>query len=208
MADISWITDRIALGGAPAAADVPAIRAAGITDVLDLRGEPNQGESWPTPGPYVGTGIQYHSVPMLDRGQPQPAEPYTRGIAVIQQALDRSPASKVLVHCLGGQNRSPSMVYAYLRSTGMSETDAWNAVTHGRSIARTQYRDSAEAAVTGHAQPGATYARASYQAPPAAVRSSTVPRARARATTSASSGAAGVILVVLVVGFLTLRGGR
>ena len=145
MSDWDWITPQVALGSAPSRSDVPVMQRAGITDVLDLRGEPRQGETGPQPGVYAGTGIQYHYVGMLDRGGTEPVAAYVAGVQAIENAV--AQGGKILVHCSAGMYRSPSMVYAYLRATGMSPSDAWNAITQARPVAQTQYLNSAEAAV-------------------------------------------------------------
>jgi len=122
------------------------MRQQGITDVLDLRGEPLQGETGPHPEPYVGTGIRYHYVPMLDRGGDQPAEVYQHGVGIMQTVL-ADPRRKILVHCAAGVSRSPSMVYAYLRTAGLSPPDAWALIEAHRSVADRQYVASAERAM-------------------------------------------------------------
>lgn len=146
MADWNWITDRIAIGSEPSRADIPTMLRQGITDVLDLRGEPHQGETGPHPEMYDGTGIRYHYVGMLDRGGAQPAEKYVDGVQTIYDALAQ-PGAKVLVHCAAGVSRSPSMVYAYLRSAGMSDADAWDLIRTHRTVASRQYFDSANRAL-------------------------------------------------------------
>lgn len=142
----NWITDRIAIGSGPSPSDVPAMQRDGITDVLDLRGEPRQGETGPQPEMYNGSGIRYHYVGMLDRGGAQPAEKYQEGVQVMYNALTQ-PNTRVLVQCSAGQYRSPSMVYAYLRSTGMSADDAWSEIVTHRPVARQQYFPSVERAL-------------------------------------------------------------
>lgn len=142
-----WITPNIAQGPAPSASDIRQMASHGITDVLDLRGEPLEGETGPHPEAYAGTNIRYHYVPMRDRGGAQPASVYDQGVAIIQQAI--ASGGKILVHCSAGIYRSPSMVYAYLRSTGLSPSDAWETVTHARQNASRQYVQYAEAAVAG-----------------------------------------------------------
>ena len=145
MSDWGWITSRLAVGSEPSRSDIPAMHRAGITDVLDLRGEPRAHET-SDEALYVGTGIRYHYVPMLDRGGREPVEKYVEGVQVILDALAR-PGTKILTQCAAGENRSPSMAYAYLRAIGFSPQDAWDAVKSGRPEATRQYVPSAEAAV-------------------------------------------------------------
>ena len=156
MPDWNWITNRIAIGSEPSAADVRVMRQQGITDVLDLRGEPtaNGPAERPEPQLYMGSGIAYHYVPMRDRGAPAPGSAddlafrraYEHGVSVIQYAMS-DPSRRILVHCAAGENRSPSMVYAYLRSAGMSPTDAQDMIVAHRTVATNQYTATAERAV-------------------------------------------------------------
>lgn len=146
MEDWNWVTNRVAIGSAPRAADVPEMVRQGITDVLDLRGEPRANETGPHPEMYAGTGIDYHYVGMLDRGTTIPAAKYADAVQVIYNALAK-PNGKILVHCAAGQNRSPSVVYAYLLSTGMSPSDAWDLIRAHRTIATRQYFNGAQSAL-------------------------------------------------------------
>lgn len=150
----NWITPQIALGPAPSASDIRKMSSQGITDVLDLRGEPRQGETGPHPEAYAGTNIRYHYVPMLDRGGVEPASVYDQGVAIIQQAI--ASGGKILVHCSAGVYRSPSMVYAYLRSTGLLPDEAWATIVRGRPIVNRQYVQYAEAAVSGLPTPSSS----------------------------------------------------
>lgn len=181
MADISWVTSQVALGSEPSASWVPQMIAAGITDVLDLRGEPRANDQ-PEPELYAGTPITYHYLPMLDRGTPEPASAYVEGVGIIDQVV--ANGGKILVHCSAGISRSPSMVYAYLRSTGMSAGDAWNMIQNARSVASQQYFGSADAALP-------------------AIAASPPP------TMPATSGGAGPVLVIggalLLAGWLLFR---
>lgn len=146
--DINFITPRIAIGSQPQASWIPAMQRAGITDVLDLRGEPSQNEQ-PMGALYAGTGIRYFYLPMHDDGRPQPAEVYNRGVQIITTVL-AVPGRKILVHCAAGQYRSPSMVYAYLRTIGLSPAQAWSKIVSHRSAARDQYVSSAEASLRSY----------------------------------------------------------
>lgn len=140
MRDWNWITDQVAIGSAPKPADIPAMRKQGVTDVLDLRGEPLAREK--RADFYEGSGIRYHYLPMLDRDQPQPLGKYRRGVKIIERALKHG--GKIIVHCRMGISRSSSMVYAYLRTHGFSKSMAWTFITAYRPQADKLYFDSAE----------------------------------------------------------------
>lgn len=147
MPDISWVTPRVAVSSNPQPSWVPSMVRQGITDVLDLRGEPaaNGEAEIPEPQLYAGTSIRYHYVPMRDNGSRIPAAKYVEGVNVIKQVL--ASGGKILVHCAAGQSRSPSMVYAYLRSQGASHDEAWTQIHTARPVAREQYFSSADAAL-------------------------------------------------------------
>lgn len=140
MPDYNWVTANVALGSAPTSSDIPRMQADGITDVLDLRSEAD------STAMYAGTGINYHRVPMIDDGRRQPASAYQQGVQIIYNAL-ANPNGKILIHCAAGEYRSPSMVYAYLRSTGMTADQAWSTIVAARPVVHDQYVSSAEAAV-------------------------------------------------------------
>lgn len=140
MPDYNWVLQNLALGSAPTSSDVPRMQSDGITDVLDLRAEAD------STAMYAGTGINYHRVPMIDDGRRQPASAYQQGVQIIYNAL-ANPNGRILVQCAAGQYRSPSMVYAYLRSTGMSPDQAWSTIVAARPSVNNQYVSSAEAAV-------------------------------------------------------------
>lgn len=135
-------------GSAPVnAADITRLKNMGVTHVLDLRLErPDQSQR------YSGTGIIYRREPMEDFEQIrpettrlQPAEHYVRGVTFIRDAL--AHGGKVYIHCAAGLQRSPSMVYAALRASGMSADEAWDAVRAARSSVKHVYIPGAEAAV-------------------------------------------------------------
>lgn len=140
MPDYNWITSNVALGSAPTASDIPRMQSDGITDVLDLRAEAD------STAMYAGTGINYHRVPMIDDGRRQPASAYQQGVQIIYNAL-ANPNGRIEINCAAGQYRSPSMVYAYLRSTGMPPDQAWSTIVAARPSVQNQYVSSAEAAV-------------------------------------------------------------
>lgn len=156
MADWNWVLPNVALGSAPSRSDIPAMQRQGITDVLDLQGEPNQGQTGPNDF-YGGSGISYHYVPMRDNGSRQPISVYQAGVAIIQDAIARG--GKALVHCSAGEYRSPSMVYAYLRSIGYSPDAAWSTIRAARPVVQNQYVADAEAAVPylGQVQAGSSF---------------------------------------------------
>ena len=78
------------------APSLPQVRAAGFASVLDE--------------------------PIVDL-QPIPVAKMTRCVDFLNEALSE-PNGRVYVHCIAGQNRSPTIVWLYLMSCGMDRTEA------------------------------------------------------------------------------------
>lgn len=96
--------------------------------------------------PLIEKRADYLWVPTADDRLPKEAGWFLRAIEFVREAR-RDPAAKVLVHCTGGIDRSPSMAYAILRSAGWSAAGAELAIRDEHPAARLVYRDDAEAAV-------------------------------------------------------------
>ena len=112
MTDITWITSRIALGGAIWRADNMAeVARAGVTHILDMQIEFDDTR---LAEPY---GITVFWNPVDDDFQPKPAEVFQRGVEFARQALDE-PDARLYVHCAAGVHRAPMMVLAILCSQG------------------------------------------------------------------------------------------
>jgi len=139
--DHQWVTERIALGSAVVTREhVDALVADGITHVLDCRlGE--GGEVL-----YEDTTIRYLANPTADDGKPKPDEWFKKGIGFVLTGLS-IPKARVLIHCMLGVSRSPSMTYAVLRSLGHSGDDAVKLIRKARVLAGVRYRDDADRAI-------------------------------------------------------------
>ncbi|HRI63049.1 MAG TPA: dual specificity protein phosphatase [Polyangium sp.] len=139
--DHHWVTPRIALGSAVVNGEhVQALIADGITHVLDCR-LAEGGEKL-----YEGTTIRYLANPTADDGKPKPEEWFKKGIGFVLTAL-AIPKSKVLVHCMLGVSRSPSMTYAVLRALGHAPDDAVKLIRKARILAGVRYREDADRAI-------------------------------------------------------------
>lgn len=136
-----WVTPMLGFGSEPVGeADARRLALMRVTDVLDLRAEaPDQSAI------YAPLGIHYLRVPMIDDGRRQPVSAYVEGVTFVRNALARG--GKAYVHCAAGLYRSPSMIYAVLRSMGYSPTEAWDKIIQARPSAKRQYIAGAEAAV-------------------------------------------------------------
>ncbi len=88
--NLSWVTDSLAVGGAFAPRDVRRLREAGVSAVLDLRGEASDDAAL-----LAQHGIAFLHLPTPDTYPPSP-EHFARGVAWVleQQAAGR----RVFVH--------------------------------------------------------------------------------------------------------------
>jgi protein-tyrosine phosphatase len=145
MADISFVTPWLAVGGAiETESDVREILDLGITHVVNCRvGFDDQ--------QLLNDRTAYLWDPAPDDRKPKPTSWFLEAIEFAREAL-ATVDGKVLVHCTGGADRSPSIAYAILRAIGYSETDAERVILAGRPQASLVYREDAEAAVRQLAQ--------------------------------------------------------
>jgi protein-tyrosine phosphatase len=110
--DISWITDRIAVGGGIWTPEKMAeVARTGITHIIDMQIE---FDDTPLAKPH---GIQVLWNPVDDDFQPKPPEVFQRGVEFALEALDDEEA-KLYIHCAAGVHRAPMMTLAVLRSLG------------------------------------------------------------------------------------------
>ena len=110
--DMTWVTDRIAVGGGIWNADNMAdVARAGITHIVDMQAEFDD-TSLAKPH-----GIKVLWNPVEDDFQPKPPEVFQRGVEFVQQALEQEQ-SKVFIHCAAGVHRAPMMTLAVLCSLG------------------------------------------------------------------------------------------
>jgi len=110
--DMSWITDRIALGGGIwNAENMAAVAAAGITHIVDMQVE---FDDHPLAEPY---GIEVLWNPTDDDFTPKSAEMLKRGVDFALGALKR-PEVRLYVHCAAGVHRSAMMLLAVLCAMG------------------------------------------------------------------------------------------
>lgn len=110
--DMSWITDRIAVGGGIWVPEKMAeVAEAGITHIIDMQIE---FDDTPLAAPF---GISVLWNPVDDDFQPKPPEVFQRGVDFATEAL-RHPESRLFIHCAAGVHRAPMMALAVLRSIG------------------------------------------------------------------------------------------
>jgi len=127
--DITWLTDRIAVGGGIWNADNMAkVAREGITHIIDMQIEFDD-----TPLA-VGTGIQVLWNPTDDDFEEKPAELFRRGVKFAEAALEDAEA-KVFIHCAAGVHRAPMMALALLGSMGWTIEDAMDLIEGRRPVA-------------------------------------------------------------------------
>jgi len=126
--DITWITDRIAVGGGIWNADNMAeVAKAGITHVIDMQIE---FDDTPLAEPY---GIRVLWNPTDDDFQPKTPDIFERGVEFGLKALDERD-SKVFIHCAAGVHRAPMMTLALMCSTGWKVGDAMQLIEDRRPV--------------------------------------------------------------------------
>ncbi len=116
--DITWVTDRIALGGGIWNDDNMAeLVRLGVTHIIDMQIE---FDDRPLAEPYEVT-VLFN--PTDDDFQPKPPELFQAGVEFAMAALEED-ANKVYIHCAAGVHRAPMMTLAVLRVLGWSLKDA------------------------------------------------------------------------------------
>jgi hypothetical protein len=127
--DITWVTDRIAVGGGIWNADnMATVSRAGITHIIDMQIEFDDG---PLARPY---GIAVCWNPVDDDFEPKPAEVFRRGVEFALAALEEKDA-KLYIHCAAGVHRAPMMTLALLGVMGWTVEDAMDLIEGRRAAA-------------------------------------------------------------------------
>ena len=127
--DITWLTDRIAVGGGIWTADNMAkVARVGVTHIVDMQLEFDD-----TPLA-VEHGIKVLWNPTDDDFEPKPPELFHRGVEFAQAALNESE-TKLFIHCAAGVHRAPMMAAALLGATGWTLHDAMHLIEVRRPVA-------------------------------------------------------------------------
>ena len=127
--DITWLTDRIAVGGGIwSAENMAKVAEAGITHVIDMQIEFDD-----TPlGKEFGIEVLWN--PTDDDFEFKPAALFRRGVEFAESALQKED-SKIFIHCAAGVHRAPMMSLAVLGSMGWSLDDAMELIEVRRPVA-------------------------------------------------------------------------
>lgn len=144
--DITWVTDRIAVGGGIwSAENMEVVAKTGITHIIDMQIEFDD-----TPLA-KGHGIEVLWNPTDDDFEPKPRRLFERGVEFAKAALDDESA-KVFIHCAAGVHRAPMMTLAVLGSMGWDVAEAMDLIQARRPVAdfAEVYVESVERFLDGH----------------------------------------------------------
>lgn len=125
--DITWLTDRIAVGGGIwSAENMAAVARAGITHIIDMQIE---FDDTPLAEKH---GIEVLWNPTDDDFEEKPAALFQRGVEFAEAAL--ASDGRVYIHCAAGVHRAPMMTLAVLGSMGWTIDDAMEMMQAKRPV--------------------------------------------------------------------------
>jgi protein-tyrosine phosphatase len=126
--DMSWVTDRIAVGGGIWSEHKMAeVARAGVTHIVDMQIE---FDDTPLAEPH---GIEVLWNPVDDDFHPKSPEIFQRGVDFAAAALGQ-PDSKIFVHCAAGVHRAPMMTLAILGAQGWELGEAMKVIQTRRPV--------------------------------------------------------------------------
>jgi protein-tyrosine phosphatase len=126
--DMTWVTDRIAVGGGIwRAGNMAEVSRAGITHIIDMQIEFDDSE---LAQPFA---IDVLWNPIDDDFQPKPPEIFQRGVDFAAEALDQD-GTKLFIHCAAGVHRAPMMTLAVLCSMGWTQEAAQELIEKRRPV--------------------------------------------------------------------------
>jgi len=127
--DITWVTDRIGVGGGIwTAENMGAASRAGITHIIDMQIEFDDTQ---LAKPYR---IAVCWNPVDDDFEPKPPQVFARGVEFALRAL-KQDGTKLFVHCAAGVHRAPMMTLALLGVMGWTVEDAMELIEGRRPVA-------------------------------------------------------------------------
>ena len=127
--DITWVTDRIGVGGGIwTAENMGAASRAGITHIIDMQIEFDDTQ---LAKPYR---IAVCWNPVDDDFEPKPPQVFARGVEFALRALEED-GTKLFVHCAAGVHRAPMMTLALLGVMGWTVEDAMELIEGRRPVA-------------------------------------------------------------------------
>jgi protein-tyrosine phosphatase len=127
--DITWLTDRIAVGGGIWTSDnMEKVAHEGVTHIIDMQIEFDDTAL----GQEAGVEVLWN--PTDDDFERKPAELFQRGVDFARAALEE-PTAKLFIHCAAGVHRAPMMALALLGSMGWTLADAMALIEKRRPAA-------------------------------------------------------------------------
>jgi protein-tyrosine phosphatase len=116
--DMTWITERIAVGGGIWIAEkMEEVARSGVTHIIDMQIEFDDTEL----GEEAGLQVLWN--PVDDDFMPKHPKIFERGVKFALRALE-NPETKLFVHCSAGVHRAPMMALAVLCATGYELDEA------------------------------------------------------------------------------------
>ena len=112
---VFWITPQLAIGQFASEKRAQLLREQGVTHILNVSDAPSVVS--------VESGFSQVVDVLIEDNVPIPHESARRCIEFVDLAI-KDFAAKVYIHCTAGQNRSPTIAWLYLISTGMDERRA------------------------------------------------------------------------------------
>jgi protein-tyrosine phosphatase len=126
--DMTWVTDRIAVGGGIwNELKMIEVAEAGVTHVINMQIEFDDRHLG------IPHGINVLWNPTDDDFQFKPPELLERGVDFALEALEY-PNTKVFIHCAAGVHRAPMMTLAVLRALGWELKDAMKHIQKRRPV--------------------------------------------------------------------------
>ena len=146
--DMTWVTDRIAVGGG-IWDEIRMIEVAeqGVTHIINMQIEFDDR--------HLGVPFGIHVLwnPTDDDFQFKPPELFERGVSFAVEALEHA-RSKIFIHCAAGVHRAPMMTLAIMRAMGWELIEAKRLIQKRRPVVdfADVYVRSVEEFMKGYAQ--------------------------------------------------------
>ena len=127
--DITWLTDRIAVGGGIwNRKNMASVAKSGITHIIDMQLSDDTALA-------AELGVKVLRNPTWDDHAPKPAELFRRGVEFARAAALEGTDAKVLIHSVRGVHRAPMMALAVMGSMGWELEDAMEFIQSRRAVA-------------------------------------------------------------------------
>jgi protein-tyrosine phosphatase len=126
--DLTWITERIAIGGGIwYDSNMTQVVREGVTHIVNMQVEfDDRNLARPYP-------IEVMWVPVDDDLMPKPPEIFQRGVDFALRALE-DPAARLFIHCAAGIHRAPMMALAVFGAMGWRLEEARRLISERRPV--------------------------------------------------------------------------